>query len=120
MGSDARLSPSRWWDWMPSAATSLGAIIATARLDRPLAELQAEQERLLRRLGLPAETRKFVPHVTLARLRQTSPMAVANYLSMRGWLASRTFEADHFTLYSSRDSVGGGPYVTEAAYPLVT
>ena len=94
------------------------AIIAAARLDRPLADLQAEQERLLRRLGLAAETRKFVPHVTLARLRQTSPMAVAAYLSMRGWLASRSFDVDHFTLFSSRDSVGGGPYVTEAIYPL--
>ena len=45
-------------------------------------------------------------------------MAVANYLS-RPRLARRrsTFEADHFTLFSSRDSVGGGPYVAEATYP---
>jgi 2'-5' RNA ligase len=94
------------------------AIVATAKPSPPLVELQAEQERLIRRLGLPAETRKFAPHVTLARLRQVSPMAVADYLSLRGWLASRAFEVDHFTLFSSRDSVGGGPYVAEALYPL--
>ena len=94
------------------------AIVATAKPSQPLLDLQAEQERLFRRIGIEAETRKFVPHVTLARLRQASPVAVADYLSMRGWLASRTFEVDHFTLFSSRDSIGGGPYVTEAVYPL--
>ncbi len=94
------------------------AIVAAARPSTPLLELQAEQERLIRRAGLPAETRKFAPHVTLARLRQATPMAVANYLAVRGWIAAMTFEVDHFTLFSSRDSVGGGPYVTEAVYPL--
>ena len=94
------------------------AIIATAKPVPPLIELQAEHERLIRRLGIPPETRKFAPHVTLARLRQTSPLAVAHYLSMRGWLASREFEVDAFVLFSSRDAVGGGPYVTEAVYPL--
>ena len=29
-----------------------------------------------------------------------------------------TFTAPRFVLFSSRDSVGGGPYVIEAAYPL--
>ena len=94
------------------------AIVAAARASAPLVELHAEQERLIRRLGLPAETRKFAPHVTLARLRQATPMAVASYLSVRGWLSGLAFEADHFTLFSARDSVGGGPYVAEAVYPL--
>ncbi len=94
------------------------AIVATAKAATPLIELQAEQERLMRRLGLPLETRKYRPHVTLARLRQATPAAVANYLSMRGWLASRSFPVDHFTLFSARDSVGGGPYLAEATYPL--
>ena len=94
------------------------AIVATAKPAPPLVELQAEQERLMRRVGLPLETRKYTPHVTLARLRQATPVAVANYLSMRGWLASRSFDVDHFTLFSARDSVGGGPYLAEATYPL--
>ena len=41
----------------------------------------------MRRLGLPAETRNFTPHVTLARLRGVSPAAVADYLTSRGRLA---------------------------------
>jgi 2'-5' RNA ligase len=28
------------------------------------------------------------------------------------------FEASRFELYSARESVGGGPYVVESAYPL--
>jgi 2'-5' RNA ligase len=95
------------------------AIVATAKPVAPLVELQAEQERLLRRIGIPAETRKFTPHVTLARLRQCSALAVADYLATRGFLAARAFTAERFVLFSSRDSVGGGPYVVEAVYPLL-
>ena len=88
------------------------------KLVQPLVELQAEHERLMRRLGMPAETRKYAPHVTLARLRQTSSGAVADFLSVRGFLATREFEVSHFTLFSARESVGGGPYLSEATYTL--
>jgi 2'-5' RNA ligase len=95
------------------------AIVAKARLDSALIELQAEQERLMRRLGASPESRKFSPHVTLARLRGASPMAVADYLSARGYFPSLRFTPSRFVLYSSKNSVGGGPYVVEAAYPFV-
>ena len=93
------------------------AIVAKAQASSALIDLQAEQERLIRRIGIAPEPRRFTPHVTLARLRQASVEAVAHYLGTRGFL-SRRFEADRFVLFSSRDSVGGGPYVVEAAYPL--
>lgn len=94
------------------------ALIATAEPDAPLLELQAEHERLMRRLGLPAEGRKFTPHVTLARLRDTSSLAVAEWLSQRGHFAPLTVPVSRFVLYSSRASTGGGPYVAEQVYPL--
>jgi RNA 2',3'-cyclic 3'-phosphodiesterase len=94
------------------------AIVAKAKAAPPLIELQAEHERLMRRIGIPPEPRKFVPHVTLARLRAASAMAVADYLGTRGYFLNRTFEANRFVLFSSRASTGGGPYVVEAAYPL--
>jgi 2'-5' RNA ligase len=83
-----------------------------------LTDLQQEQERLVRRVGLPPERRKFTPHVTLARLRDASPIDVADYFATRGHFPRLTFTARRFVLFSSRDSVGGGPYVVEAAYPL--
>jgi 2'-5' RNA ligase len=84
----------------------------------PLMELQAEHERLLQRLGLEPEGRKYTPHVTLARLRDSSSREVADYLSARGHYRSAPFEVSRFVLFSSRSSVGGGPYVVEEAYPL--
>ncbi len=86
--------------------------------DPALVELQAEQERRFRRIGLAPETRKYAPHVTLARLRRVGARAVADYLAARGALGVEGFTAARFVLFSSRESVGGGPYVVEAAWPL--
>jgi 2'-5' RNA ligase len=94
------------------------AIVVKAKSVPALMDLQAEQERLMRRIGIPPEARKFTPHVTLARLRGASPIAVAGYLAMQGAFFARSFEASRFVLYSSRASTGGGPYIVEAAYPL--
>ncbi|HEY5226631.1 MAG TPA: RNA 2',3'-cyclic phosphodiesterase [Methylovirgula sp.] len=94
------------------------AIVARAKAAPPLVELQAEHERLMRRIGIAPELRKFTPHVTLARLRDTSASAVAAYLSACGLFVSRRFEATHFALFSARASTGGGPYIVEASYPL--
>ncbi len=94
------------------------AIIARVKADPELVEMQAEQERLMRRLGASPEPRKFTPHVTLARLRGASASAVAAYLGTRGYFPPLRFTAARFVLFSSRDSVGGGPYVVEADYPL--
>lgn len=83
-----------------------------------LVALQAEIDRICQRLGAPADPRKFVPHVTLARLRNTSPGDVAHYLSARGNFSSLPFRVGRFVLMSSRDSVGGGPYIVEEAWTL--
>jgi 2'-5' RNA ligase len=93
------------------------AVLARASSAR-IHDLQAEQERMVRRVGIAPEKRKFTPHVTLARLRDASPLAVADYFAARGHFPRLSFTADRFVLFSSRDSVGGGPYVVEAAYPL--
>lgn len=84
-----------------------------------LNELQAQQERILQRLGLEPERRNFIPHITLARCRGFSADAVAHWLAMRGGVMNIPFEVERFVLYSSRDSVGGGPYVVEEDYPLI-
>lgn len=94
------------------------SLIATVKPTRALIELQAEHERRLQRIGLPAEQRKFIPHVTLARLRGASARDVADYLSLRGGFSAGPFTVDRFVLFSSRNSVGGGPYVVEEEYPL--
>ena len=94
------------------------ALVAAVSPVAPLMELQAEHERILQRLGLEPEGRKYTPHVTLARLRDSSSRQVADYLSARGHFRSASFPVSRFVLFSSRASVGGGPYIVEADYPL--
>ena len=94
------------------------AVFARVAPTKALTELQGDIERQMRRLGLPAEGRKFVPHVTLARLRDTSPVELAHYLGLHPIVRPIAFTARRVALMSSRDSIGGGPYVLEAAYPL--
>jgi 2'-5' RNA ligase len=94
------------------------ALVATLGPVPALLELQAEHERLMQRIGLEPAGRKYTPHVTLARLRDTSNRQVAEYLALRAPYRSLPFRVSRFVLFSSRASVGGGPYVVEAAYPL--
>ena len=101
-----------------SAAAGRAPIVATLGPVPALIELQAEHERLMQRVGLEPEGRKYTPHVTLARLRESSSRQVAEYLAARAPYRSLPFKVSRFVLFSSRASVGGGPYVVEAAYPL--
>ncbi|HEY2757385.1 MAG TPA: RNA 2',3'-cyclic phosphodiesterase [Pseudolabrys sp.] len=94
------------------------AVVASVAPEPQLLEVQAEHERLMQRIGLEPEGRKYTPHVTLARLRESSSRQVADYLAARGFFRTSAFKVSRFVLFSSRDSVGGGPYVVEASYPL--
>jgi 2'-5' RNA ligase len=96
------------------------AIYAGLAPSPELKALQRAHERVAREVGLPPEPRNYTPHVTLARLKGTHPDKVAAYLGRQGAIISEPFPVIRFVLFSSRSSVGGGPYVVEAAYPLET
>ncbi|MBW6423967.1 RNA 2',3'-cyclic phosphodiesterase [Rhizobium sp. XQZ8] len=80
--------------------------------------LQSEIERICQRIGLPPDPRKFTPHVTLARLKNCRLDDVVHYLSGRGNFWTTPFMVNRFVLLSSKESVGGGPYLTEEIFPL--
>ena len=63
-----------------SAAASRARSWRRSAPAQALIELQAEHERLMQRVGLEPEGRKYTPHVTLARLRESSSRQVAEYL----------------------------------------
>lgn len=87
----------------------------------PSAELQALQgeiDRICMRVGLPPDPRKFTPHVTLARLKNSRLDDVVQYLSGRGNFHTMSFTVPRFVLMSSKESVGGGPYLKEEIFPL--
>ena len=94
------------------------SIVACVRASPALRELQSEHERIIQRIGLEPERRKFRPHVTLARIKGAGEANAATYLALRGDFHTPPFPVGRFLLLSSRDSRGGGPYVMEEAYPL--
>jgi 2'-5' RNA ligase len=75
-------------------------------------------ETAMQRIGLPAEERKFTPHVTLARLRGAPEARVVDWLVDHALYASAAFEVADFALYSSQLSQGGSIYASERVYPL--
>jgi 2'-5' RNA ligase len=94
------------------------ALYAGVEPSEALNRLQAAQERMLQKAGLPPEGRKFVPHVSLARLRGTSAEELARFMAEAARFEPLSFVPARFVLFSSRDSVGGGPYLVEQSYPL--
>src|SRR5262249_26339271 len=57
------------------------ALWAGVRTNAALIHLQKKIETALQRLGLPAEERKYSPHVTLARLKGSPREKVAEFLA---------------------------------------
>ena len=91
-------------------------IFSRAKRTDGLLHLQKKVESALVRAGLPPETRKFTPHVTLARMKPV-PVAVAEaYCASQHHPESLNFTADHFTLYSSKLTPNGSIYTPEVTY----
>ncbi len=84
----------------------------------PLEQLYSAHEIKSQRLGLKAEGRKFIPHVTLARFKDGQVGDVGAYLIDQNQFQSLEFEVNSFELYSARSSKGGGPYIIEQSYDL--
>jgi 2'-5' RNA ligase len=94
------------------------ALYAGVDASPALQRLQAAHERVLRRVGIAPEARRFIPHVSLARLKGTSSVELAEFMHQAGHFAPLEFTVGRFVLFSSKASVGGGPYLVEQSYPL--
>lgn len=93
------------------------ALWARVKPSEPLRVLQGRHERAMRRIGLKPETRNFLPHITIARLKRADPAEIAQFIQAHNLFATPDFTATRFALFSSRASKGGGPYVIEKIYP---
>jgi 2'-5' RNA ligase len=94
------------------------ALWAGVRPNEPLMHLQRKIETALQRVGFPADRPRYLPHVTLARLRGTQPGHVMDYLTDHALYSSRPFTEAAFILYSSLLTTGGSIYRAEHAYRL--
>ena len=94
------------------------ALWAGVREDAAVLHLQRKIESALQRIGVPAEERKFAPHVTLARLRGAPRDRVIAFLVTHALYASPPFEVNAFILYSSQMTPNGSFYRPERSYAL--
>lgn len=81
--------------------------------------LQSDIDRIAKRLGLKLDKGKFIPHVTVARLNQVKLDDLLPYLSSRGNFSTAPFAISRFVMMSSRQSIGGGPYIIEEGWNLI-
>ncbi len=85
-----------------------------------LARLKRRIDRALAAIGLPPESRKFTPHVTLGRTRgPLSRERLATWLMRHSLYRSERFPVSGFHLYSSRLKPEGAQHLLEASYELV-
>lgn len=88
--------------------------------DDGLSRVQAKVETAARRAGAPVESRRFVPHVTLARFRPRDvdlPRLELALLQVAGFSIGPV-TLDAFALYESHLSPDGPDYDELARYPL--
>lgn len=83
-----------------------------------LLRLQASVDGALQRIGLPPEGRKYMPHVTLARLKQAPPDRVQAFLVQHSLFRSDPFPVEEFSLYSSFLGRKSATYRVEAGFGL--
>lgn len=91
---------------------------AGADPNAPLLHLNRKIESALQRIGLEPDKRKFTPHVTLARLRNSPGGAVADFLTDHALYVSKPFDVTGFCLYSSKLTSDGSIYRIEKEYGL--
>ena len=83
-----------------------------------LDHLQAKVETALQRAGLERERRRFVPHVTLARLDGVPVAKIADWVAGHNLFRSVPVPIEHFTLFSSRLGKEQAVYTPEIEYGL--
>jgi 2'-5' RNA ligase len=99
------------------APTSLWAGVADPE---PVTALRRKVEARLRGVEVEPDPRKFIPHVTLARLGDSPVDAVVAYMSDHVLFRSETFRVEQLNLYSSVRTPKGSHYRIEAGFPLRT
>ena len=78
--------------------------------------LQKDVESALQQTGIPAEERRFSPHITLARLKGTPSAMVTRFEASHRDLYFPPFEVAEFILYSSVLTPHGAVHSKEAVY----
>ena len=91
---------------------------AAARPNALLDHLARKVDTAIRRVGQPQDAHKFMPHVTVGRLKHPDLDKVREWLVDHALSTSTEFAVDAFCLYSSKLTSDGSIYRVEQDYPL--
>jgi 2'-5' RNA ligase len=94
------------------------ALWAGVERSSALEHLQTKIETALQRAGLEPERRRFVPHVTLARLDQPANEKITGFVQRNNLFRAEVFQVDRFTLFSSQLGKESPVYTAENDYSL--
>ncbi|KMQ50114.1 2'-5' RNA ligase [Chitinispirillum alkaliphilum] len=83
-----------------------------------LMRFQNKIERAVSASGISPDNRKFHPHITVARLKNSPPERVADYMAMNSLFETEQFTVSEFHLYSSHLSREGSHHTREVTYSL--
>ncbi len=80
--------------------------------------LRSKIERALQGAGLAPERRRFVPHVSLARLDQAAEPRLVEWVQAHNLFRAEPIDIGHFTLFSSLLGRDQAVYTPEVEYAL--
>ena len=73
----------------------------------------------MQRAGLPAERRRFQPHVSLARVDAVPEPVLAAWIQSHNLLRTPDVTIERFSLFSSQHGPDQPVYIAEVDYELV-
>ena len=84
-----------------------------------LAELAQDNDKVLEPLGIARETRAFTAHLTLARIKEPTPLeALRNAIEKVESAEFGSFQVDRFYLFRSQPGSAGSIYSKLSEYPF--
>jgi RNA 2',3'-cyclic 3'-phosphodiesterase len=94
------------------------ALVASVVTTPALEELQRAHEKAAKAAGLAIDKRKFLPHVTIARLDRPDNGDLASYLGATARLDLPPYRPTRAVLMSAKDG-GGAPYGVVDSFPFL-
>jgi len=110
---DLQLQGVDYFGKKPTKPNSLWAGVVDKE---PLVHLHEKITHALMNIGLEMDTRKFKPHVTLARFKRGATARLGDWLSVNEALKTPTETIGHFSLFSSQLTSERAFYQVEARF----
>ena len=85
----------------------------------PLHQLARKVDRAARQAEFPRDDRAYTPHITIARLHDTSLVEAMAYVQQKALFRAPPFTVERFTLFESRQGKAEPAYIPLADYPLI-